>query len=91
MTFGIKKCYLYNAKKFSYIERVASISFINILKGGGDSMDRWGLICIILSGVIGLIREWVRVENDGITILYKVLWCISLILLVLGSVLYFML
>ncbi|MEG1829747.1 hypothetical protein [Niameybacter sp.] len=29
----IKKCYLYNAKKFSYIEGVASISFINISKG----------------------------------------------------------
>ncbi|MEG0153276.1 MAG: hypothetical protein RR744_08920 [Cellulosilyticaceae bacterium] len=54
-------------------------------------MDRWGLICIIFSGLIGLFREWVRVKNDGITIFYKVLPCISLILLVLGAILYFML
>ncbi|MGL5675281.1 MAG: hypothetical protein ACRDDX_02605 [Cellulosilyticaceae bacterium] len=53
-------------------------------------MDKWGLICIIFSGIVGLVRECVRLKYDGITVIYKILWSISLVLLIIGAILYFM-
>ena len=53
-------------------------------------MARWGIVCIILSGIVGLIREGTALKyKSNKTILYKILWSISLVLLILGAILYF--
>lgn len=53
-------------------------------------MDKWAFLCIIISSLLGIIREVIKLKSEKIrSKTYNVLWFSSLVLIVLAVILYF--